>query len=442
MTPRALGPACVAVFLAHAACAAPKTAEPAVSTGIDVLVESRFEALRGKQVGLITNNTGRDRRGRSTADLLFEAPGVKLVALFSPEHGIRGRQPHGQSVQDSIDPKTRLPVYSLYGSVKKPTPDMLNAIDVLIFDIQDVGTRFYTYLTTMAMAMEAAKKREIAFWVLDRPNPLGGDILEGPVLDLRHRHFTAYFDVPVRHGLTAGEMAGWFNTKTGLGARLTVVPVKGWVRQARWPDTGLPFVPPSPNIRTPTTALLYPGIGMFEATNVSVGRGTDEPFERFGAPWMNGPEMARRLDALALPGFRFYQTFFTPAADLYAGEVCSGVRIVVTDAQAARPVDVFVHGVWMLRELSPKEFLPRWEEVARVTGDRQLELAYRGNRPVESVLKHFREGAERFRKDRDSFLLYPGASLPTLSNGGGREQNNHSLPLEGGGIQGGGGSSR
>lgn len=380
---------------------------PVVQTGIDVLVGRNFDILKGKQIGLITNHTGVDAKGKSIADLLIETPGVKLVALFSPEHGIRGNLGHGQVVGNDVDPKTHLPVYSLYGETKKPTQEMLNAVDTLVFDMQDVGARFYTYLTTMAMAIEAAEKRNIGFVVLDRPNPLGGTVIEGQPLDSSIRHFTAYFGVPTRHGMTPGEIARWFVQAEKLQVKLDVVSMNGWKRDYLWTDTGLPFIPPSPNIRTPVAELLYVGVGMFETTNVAVGRGTDEPFERFGAPWVNGAELAHRLQALNMPGMSFFQTLFVPTADLYQGRLCSGVRIVVTDPRAARPVDLFVHAAIILRDLSAKDFELRWDEVVRVTGTRDFEKMYKSGKSAEEILKTFREDADRFKKEREPFLLYP-----------------------------------
>lgn len=304
-------------FLCSVFANAAATKQDPVRLGIDVLVEQNFSTLKGKQVGLITNHTGVDSRGQSTADLLAQAQGVKLVALFSPEHGIRGSQEAGQLVRDQVDTHLNLPVYSLYGSVQKPTPSMLNAVDVLLVDLQDVGARYYTYLTTMGMAMEAAAERGIPFMVLDRPNPAGGTVVEGQVLSPAIRHFTAYYGVPVRHGMTAGELAQWYNLTSRLNVKLTVIPMRGWKREWLWAQTGLRFVPPSPNIRTPLQALLYTGMGMFEATNVSVGRGTETPFEVVGAPWINGKVLAARLNELKLLGLSFEETAFTPQRELY-----------------------------------------------------------------------------------------------------------------------------
>jgi uncharacterized protein YbbC (DUF1343 family) len=374
--------------------------------GIDVLEAQGFGDLKGKQVGLITNQTGVDSRERSTADVLARAPGVRLVALFSPEHGIRGTAKPGEPIGDAIDSKTHLPVYSLYGNTQRPTPEMLNAIDTLVFDLQDVGVRFYTYLATMGMAMEEAARRGIDFVVLDRPNPLGGIILEGEVLEPRFRHFTAYFQVPVRHGFTAGEMAQWYNQTARLNLRLKVVPMIGWRRSEFWSDVGHPFIAPSPNIRTPMEALLYTGIGMFETTNVAVGRGTPVPFEQFGAPWLDGPKLVRRLNALGLPGVQFESTLFFPTEDLYQGQRCSGVRMTVTDTSQLRPVDIFVQVMCILRDYYPLVLQIRWEEVARLTGSDDFEHLYKAGNTAAEIIDVFDRNATLFASEREKYLLY------------------------------------
>ncbi len=377
-----------------------------VLPGIDVLQSQNFATLQSKQVGLITNQTGVNVHGQSTADLFAKAPNLKLIALFSPEHGIRGTREHGEAVGDAIDPKLHLPVYSLYGTAQRPAPEMLNSIDVLVFDMQDVGARFYTYLTTMGMAMEEAAGRSIGFVVLDRPNPAGGAVVEGQVLDSRIHHFTAYYQIPVRHGFTAGELAKWYKETHNLNVELTVIPIKNWKRDELWTDTGLRFIPPSPNIRNPTAAVLYSGVGMFEATNVSVGRGADFPFELLGAPWISGEALAKRLNELALPGLKFTPVLFTPSSDAYQGQLCSGVRIGVTDTKAVRPVDLFVQVSCLFRELWPKDFQPRWEEVARVTGSQDFEHLYIENKPAAEILAVFHKSADEFVKTRQPYLLY------------------------------------
>lgn len=383
-----------------------------VLLGIDVLEKNGFQALKGKSVGLITNHTGVDSKGRSTLDILHAAPGVELVKLFSPEHGIRGDAEHGKAVSDSTDAKTGLPVLSLYGKTERPTADMLQGLDALVFDIQDIGTRFYTYTTTLAYALEEAAKAGIEFIVLDRPNPITGTIIEGEPLDPSIKHFTAYLQVPVRHGMTAGEIANWYNKTAGMNAKLTVIKMEGWKRSMGWEDTGLKFRPTSPNIRTVTAAVLYPGIGGFEATNVSVGRGTLEPFEVFGAPWIKGKELIERLKFMSTPGFEFRSTSFKPKADLYKGEKCHGVKVILKDRNVARPVDLFVHVFRILTDLYPDEFKPRWDEVARVTGGARFKDMIERSQSAETITVQIHDAARKFEEARRPYLLYKEDKSP------------------------------
>lgn len=384
----------------------PALADARVRTGLDVLEASGFSALRGKRVGLITNQTGVDSRGRHAADLLAEAPGVTLAAIFSPEHGFTGRVEHGQKVSGGLHGRSRVPIHSLYGETKRPTAEMLAGLDALVFDIQDVGSRFYTYVTTLAYALEEAAARDIEFFVLDRPNPLGGLTVEGRTLDESIRHFTAYYSVPTRHGLTVGELARWHAGKKGLNVRLNVVKMEGWRRADPWERTGLKFVPPSPNIRSPKTALLYCGIGAFESTNVAVGRGTARPFEIFGAPWLDAAHVAAKLNELSLPGATFRRERFSPKKDRYKGELCEGVRVIVTDPDAVRPVDIFVHAACLIRDRHFAEFQPRWAEMPFMVGSREFETLFTSGAPAERILKDIHAGAARFLEERKPFLLY------------------------------------
>lgn len=320
---------------------APATpARAQVLSGIDVLKADGFKLLQGRKVGLVTNHTGRAASGESTIDLLAKAPGVKLVALFSPEHGIRGAV--DEAVPSSKDEKTGLPIHSLYGDTSRPTDAMLEGIDTLVFDIMDVGVRFYTYETTLAYVMEEAARRKIKMVVLDRVNPIDGYAIEGPTLDKSLLGFVGYFPMPVRHGMTLGELATLFNAENKIGADLTVVKLRNWTRDEWFDETGVPWVNPSPNMRNLNEATLYPGLCLIEGTNVSVGRGTDTPFEHFGAPWMDGPKLAAALNAKKIPGVRFYPTSFTPASAKFKGEECSGVFVVVTDRLALKSARVGV----------------------------------------------------------------------------------------------------
>jgi uncharacterized protein YbbC (DUF1343 family)/CubicO group peptidase (beta-lactamase class C family) len=335
----------------------PAVAPPAQATvmsGIDVLRANGFKELAGLRIGLVTNHTGRARDGAATIDLLASAPNVKLVSLFSPEHGIRGIL--DTNVPSSTDEKTGLPIHSLYGTAaqRRPTTETLAGLDAVVVDIQDIGTRFYTYITTMAYVLEEAASRKLKVFVLDRPNPIGGVAIEGPVLDEAAVGFTGYLPaMPIRHSLTMGELAKLFNAEKKIGADLTVIAMRNWRRDAWFDETGLPWINPSPNMRNLHQATLYPGIGSFESTNISVGRGTDAPFEQVGAPWMDGTRLADHLNARQIPGARFYAIRFTPTASKFANEECQGVFIVVTDRNALRPVRLGVELASALTKLFP-----------------------------------------------------------------------------------------
>ena len=388
-------------LLPNCACAKEK-----VLLGIDVLQKDGFALLKGKKIGLITNHTGVNSKGESTIDLLYNAPGVKLVSIFAPEHGLRGIEEHGKEITDGKDAKTGLPVYSLYGKTKRPTDEMLKGLDALVFDIQDIGTRFYTYTTTLAYALEEAARHNLEFVVLDRPNPITGAVVEGEPLAPGIDHFTAYLHIPTRHGMTAGEIAGWHNATARLNAKLIVVKMQGWRRDMWWDDTGLAFHPTSPNIQTLNAALLYPAIGAFEATNVSVGRGTKMPFEIFGAPWINADELADKMDFFLLRGLEISPVVFVPADDLYKGEKCGGIKIKIADKNTARPIDLFVYAAVALRELYPDQFVLRWDEVARVTGSDTFKKLLLQNQSAEAILEIFHNKAAKFQEESGEYLLY------------------------------------
>lgn len=381
-------------------------AAPPVRLGIDVLKKQNYQLLQGKRVGLIANHTGLDSDGNSTIDLLHRAPGVKLVALFSPEHGIRGSADHGVKISDGKDERTGLPVFSLYGKTQRPTDDMLAGVDMLVYDIQDIGTRFYTYTTTLAYALEEAARRDIEFVVLDRPNPITGAIAEGEPLDPRVKHFTAYLNIPVRHALTAGEIAIFHNETTKLNARLYVVKMEGWARGMWMDDAGHKFRPTSPNMRTLKAAMLYPGVGSLECTNVAVGRGTKTPFELLGAPWMDGKAVAEKLKFLDLPGLQIRAARFKPTRDLYQGQTCSGIRIEVADRDAARPHDLFVHLMLILLEQHRDQFKVRWNEMERVWGSGRLKEMIDQGQTTEAILEVTHQKAAAFQDAVQPYLLY------------------------------------
>ena len=375
-----------------------------VQTGLDVLESENFAALKGMRIGLITNHSGLDSEGRRNIDLLAHAPGVKLVALFSPEHGLAGVA--DERVASSVESKTKLPIYSLYGETDRPTDKMLEGLDALVYDIQDAGVRFYTYSATLGYCLEAAGKKGISIFVLDRPNPITGFYVEGPVLDSDLHSFVAYFDLPVRHGMTFGELAEMFNEENKLGAKLHVVKMRGWDRAAWFDETGLRWINPSPNLRNMIEAALYPGVGMVEGTNVSVGRGTDTPFEVLGAPYIDGPKLAGELNARQIQGVRFLAIDFTPRENRFAGEVCHGVQLVLLDRQALDSPELGVELAAALHKLFPNQF--QLDKTLGLIGSRAvLEGIRQGRDPRRMAYEYQQKELEQFRRLREKYLLYP-----------------------------------
>jgi uncharacterized protein YbbC (DUF1343 family)/CubicO group peptidase (beta-lactamase class C family) len=403
--PRRSGPPFGGFALAPAPgpAAGPDTPRAPVLSGIDVLRAEGFARLRGKRVGLLTNHTGRARDGATTIDLLFQAKDVKLVKLFSPEHGIRGIL--DENVPSSTDEKTGLPIHSLYGATRRPTPEMLEGIDAIVIDLQDIGVRFYTYLTATAYVMEECAKRKLPVVVLDRPNPVNGWQIEGPALDKDLASYVGYFPaMPIRHGMTIGEVARLFNGENGIGADLTVVEMKGWTRDAWFDETGQPWVNPSPNMRNLVAATVYPGIGAIEYSNISVGRGTDTPFEQIGAPWIDGVALAEALNARRLPGIRFYPVSFTPVSSKYEGQLCHGVFMVVTDRQALRPARVGLEVASALVRLHGGTF--DLANTEKLVGSREsLAQLQRGDSP-ERIVAGWAPDEARWRLLRAKYLLY------------------------------------
>ncbi len=379
----------------------PAAAAPTL-TGIDVLRAKEFAALRGKHIGLVTNHTGRARDGATTIDLLHGAKDVTLVALFSPEHGIRGIL--DADVPSEKDEKTGLTINSLYGDTRRPTEKMLEGIDTMVIDLQDVGARFYTYTTTMAYVMEEAARRKIGVVVLDRPNPVDGYQIEGPTLDKDALGFTGYFPMPVRHGMTLGELARLFNAENKIGADLTVIEMENWTRDDWFDDTGLPWINPSPNMRNMVQATLYPGIGAIEGTNISVGRGTDTPFEQVGAPWIDGVKLAEALNARDLPGVRFYPVRFTPASSKYSGEECQGVFLVVTDRDALRPVRVGAEIAAALSRMYGAKY--DLEAAGKLFGSKDALSRIRAGEDPAAVAASWAAGEAKWRQLRAKYLIY------------------------------------
>ena len=374
-----------------------------VMTGIDVLVADGFGPLAGARVGLITNHTGVDSDRVSTIRRLHDATNVELVSLFRPEHGIAGRLDI-PVIDDSTDHETGLRIHSLYGETRQPTAPMLADIDTLVFDIQDIGTRFYTYISTLNLALEAAAEHGLRVVVLDRPNPIGGRVVAGPVLDPDKISFVGTHPIPVRHGMTVGELAGLFVAERGLEVDLTIVRLQNWTRDMLFDATGLEWIDPSPNMRSLEAALLYPGIGLLETTNLSVGRGTATPFELIGAPWLDGERLAEQLTSLGLPGIAFRAVRFTPDASVFAGTACPGVGFEITDRKRFEPVVTGLAIALLLRTHYPDA----WdvERYGRLLGNGATLDAVIRNTPLAATIEVFTPALDDFRSRRQRFLLY------------------------------------
>jgi uncharacterized protein YbbC (DUF1343 family) len=374
-----------------------------VLTGIDVLVKHDFREVDRSRVCLITNNTGVAGDGRSTNRLLHEAPNVHLVRIFSPEHGIAGKL-DVPTIGDSTETSTNLRVVSLYGESRRPTPEMLTDIDTLVFDIQDIGTRFYTYVSTMGYAMQVAAELKIRFVVLDRPNPINGIDVAGPVLDAGRQSFVGFHTIPVRHGMTVGELANLFKKELDLDIDLRVIRMQGWQRTDYFDATGLPWIDPSPNMRSLTAAILYPGIGLLETTNVSVGRGTETPFEIIGAPWLDAESFARKLNAKRLPGVLFEPVTFTPNASTFANEICHGARIKITDRDRFEPLKTG----FTIANFLVSDYSNAWsiEPYLRLLGNVDTFEALRSGKDVANIMTVYRTDLDAFAARRAAVLMY------------------------------------
>jgi len=377
-----------------------------VLVGLEVLQQQKFKILVGKKVGLITNHTGLTKKGEHIFDLLYNAKGVKLVAVFSPEHGFLGDK--DQPIDGVYyEPRTNIPIYSLYGKIKKPTKEMLKDIDILVFDIQDIGARFYTYITTLALCMQAAKENNIPIVVLDRPNPITGIYVEGNVTDKKFLGgFASYYPLAVRHGMTIGELALMFNKEFKIGCKLKVIKMKGWKRSMWFDETGIPWVNTSPNIRSLNAAILYPGTAYFEAgTNVTEGRGTEKPFEYVGAPWINAEEWAKELNSRNIPGVEFIPIQFTPTAYKYKGQQCNGVYIKITDRDKLKVVELGLHMLDSVIKLYGDKFvLPEGFDV--LAGRSYIREMLLSREPVEKIVEKWQPELQEFLKIRKKYLLY------------------------------------
>jgi uncharacterized protein YbbC (DUF1343 family)/CubicO group peptidase (beta-lactamase class C family) len=381
-----------------------------VLTGIDVFEAHGFNLVRAttgkKKIGLLTNQTGVDSQGRRTMDVLSQAPGVSLEAIFSPEHGVTGSL-DTTDIGNSKDATTGVPVYSVYGgtdAARRPPLEVLKTLDAVMVDIQDAGARFYTYETTLGYFLEGAAKAGIEVIVLDRPNPITGSFVQGPIPEPGHESFTNYDSVPIRHGMTMGELAKMFNSERGINAHLQVVPLEGWMRGDWYDSTGLAWINPSPNLRSLTEAALYPGVALVEGTNVSVGRGTDTPFEVLGAPWINGPQLAQYLNARNISGTRFVPVSFTPSASTHAGQKCQGINIILIERNAFDAPELGVELASALRKLYPEQF--QMERMIELLANQSVYDAIAKGENPQRIAEDWREPLEKFEQLRQKYLIY------------------------------------
>ena len=383
----------------------------AVRIGCQRLFDDSIDLIQGKRVGLITNHSGVDDQLVATADRLHADERCTLIALFGPEHGIRGAAQDGEKVGTFKDPQTGVSAYSLYGETRQPSAEMLSEIELMLFDIQDVGVRFYTYLYTMSMSMEACAQHDIPFVVLDRPNPIGGSACAGNILDVEYASFVGRYPIPIRYGLTVGELAHLFNGEFGIGVDLHVVQLQHWQRNQYWDTTCLPWVPPSPNMPTLDTAIAYPGTCFFEGTNISEGRGTTRPFEQFGAPFVDGPRLADALNEMQLPGVRFRPVYFQPSASKYAGEVCQGVQLHVVDRRVFEPIHTGFAALIALRSQCTGDFSWRIpsggiHNFDLLAGGDSLRGSIEAGFDADALIESWQDELAAFAALRQRYLLY------------------------------------
>jgi uncharacterized protein YbbC (DUF1343 family) len=380
-----------------------------VMTGLDC-VDSYSKVFQGKRIGIITNHTAYDSKGRYIVDVFKDLPDVKITALFGPEHGLWGKEQDAIKIESQVDPTYRLQVFSLYGKTIKPTPEMLQNIDVLVFDIQDIGARFYTYIYTMSLAMEAAAENNKRFVVLDRPNPINGVNVEGNLLEPDFSSFVGLYPVPTRHGMTAGELAKMFNgqgwLKGGVKADLVIIPMKGWRRSMWYDKTGLTFIKTSPNMPDIQTAAIYPGLCLLEGTNISEGRGTNMPFRQFGAPWIDSERLTDQLNRLNLSGMRFEPVSFTPTFSKYKDQVCNGVRITNTNRDQLEPYFSGIRIVNEIYRMYPREFEWKEKHFDRLCGTSKIREAITNQSPLNNIRSKWQAELESFKKIRKKYLLY------------------------------------
>lgn len=388
-----------------------------VKTGLDVVVASKFAFFKGMKIGIICNHTSRDKNGRFIVDLFNESGKCRVTAIFSPEHGYRGLHADGMKIGNDVDSKTGAKIYSLYGKYRKPKKEMLKNVDILVYDIQDVGARFYTYISTMSNAMESAAENGIPFVVLDRPNPIRGDMIEGSLLELKYKSFVGMHPIPIRYGLTAGELArlicGEDYITNAANLDLHIIKMENWTRDLWYDETGLPWISPSPNMTSLKTAIVYPGFCLLEGTNLSEGRGTDSPFLKFGAPWIDSQAFARELNSLDIQGAIFEPSTFTPISipnvaykPKYENKQCSGVKIEITDRNDFKPVNAIVRILKKAKQMYPKEFKWHGTWIDNLYGSDKLRKVIENNEPLDELFKSWEKDLQQFKEISQQYKIY------------------------------------
>jgi uncharacterized protein YbbC (DUF1343 family) len=405
------------IFIILVNCSNSQSLKKTVQSGADLLVSENLNLIENKKLGIITNHTGILSNGTHLVDTLYSIKNIKISSLFGPEHGIRGDAPDGHTIQDGNDSKTGLPVYSLYGKTRKPTKEMLADVDVLLFDIQDIGARFYTFISTMYYGIQAAAENNIPIIILDRPNPIGGNIVEGPVLSEEFKSFVGISEIPIRHGMTVGELALYFNQKEILGtpeiAELQIIKMKNWDRDSYFDETNLPWLPPSPNMPDLETALVYPGLCLLEGTNISEGRGTNSPFLQFGSPFINSQNVIDQLLNLRTDGCELTATEFTPVAipnksmfPKYLDEKCNGIKIKITDRNKFKPIEFAIKLLYVFHKLYPQDFKFNEGRIDKLWGNDSLRKQIIQGESSDYIISHYQYELTNFNKIRKNFLLY------------------------------------
>lgn len=406
-----------AIFIILVNCSNSQSVNKGIQTGADLLISENLSLIENKKLGIITNHTGILSNGTHLVDTLFSIKNINISSLFGPEHGIRGDAPDGQTIKDGKDSKTGLPVYSLYGKTKKPTKEMLADVDILLFDIQDIGARFYTFISTMYYGIKAAAENNIPIVILDRPNPINGSLVEGPILLKDYKSFVGIAEIPIRHGMTVGELALLFNQASILCteniADLKIIKMNNWDRDSYFDETELPWLPPSPNMPDLETALVYPGLCLLEGTNISEGRGTESPFLKFGSPYINSDDVINELNEIGIDGFKLTAAQYTPIAipnksmfPKYINEKCNGIKLEITDRIKFKPIDFSIKLIYVFHKLYPQNFKFNDGRIDKLWGSNSLREQILSGESPEQIISYFQNDLINFYKTRKTFLLY------------------------------------